>query len=440
MMDNNGSFGAMEAVLKAGADHDPITLQSALNEVERFSSEDHRDRDKMIQILLSYGAKPIPSSTFGPQERGYEIAVSATNGEFTGDGGTSVKEFCSFGDGGTSSQQNIRVESEGTADIWVRSDAQLIALVAVRKGWAPTFAGPFKPPFDKVFQELKLSLTGGAHASVVIVDEQGEPIAGAQLAVQYPGPPGVDSDTIISNSAGIAALEHIASAPLNLEVSADGYQADEVDNIRLDPAKPYRWTLKKGQITMGTVTDAATGKPIAGATIRLAGVLGPHTETHGGPADAPLLATSDATGRFTLACMRPDSRYYFFVDAPDHGGQFLQDIKAGEPELKIVLGPELTVHGKVIHFAHISPDDVSNGEVSGGYGQAFKFGDNTDESDSNIELTPKNDEAEFTANHLYAWPVGFRIGKKVIVVEAKDLPKNDLVIDLDAKATPSANR
>jgi len=437
MMTHNASAGAMEAVLKAGADHDPFTVQSAYNEVERFS-EDLHDEDQMRKLLISYGAKPTPPSDVLQPEHLYDIAVSATNGEFTGDGGTTIEEYSSSGSG--YSQQSIKIEWQGTAPVWIRGDDQSVILAAVRKGWAPTFAGPFQPPFDQKLKDLTISLDRGVQRSVIVVDEQGRPIAGAMLKAYYPGPPRIDCDAIATNDSGIGTLEHIASAPLNLQVSADGFQADEIDDIRMDPAKPYRWTLKKAQITNGIVTDAATGKPIAGVTIKLAGVLGPHADIHGDPEDAPVLATSDNAGRFALASMRTDSRYYLFVDAPGHGAQFLQDIKAGQSELKIALGPDLTVHGKVVHFAHVSPDDVSNGKMYGGYDQSFKFGGNYNGCGRNIELAPHNDEADFTISHLYAWPVQIQIGGKEITLAAKDLPKNDLVIDLDADSTRPGNR
>jgi len=137
--------------------------------------------------------------------------------------------------------------------------------------------------------------------------------------------------------------------------------------------------------------------------------------------------------------MRPDSRYYLFVEAPGHGGEFLEDIKAGQSELKVALGPELTIRGKVLHFAHIPPDHIFNGILIGGYGQSFKFGDSYNGTTSTIELTPKNDEADFTISHLYAWPVDIRIGGKEIALEAKDLPKTDLVIDLASDSTQAGN-
>lgn len=47
-----GSGGAVEAALKAGADHDPKMLQQAL------ISAAHMDRDEIVTVLLNYGAKP----------------------------------------------------------------------------------------------------------------------------------------------------------------------------------------------------------------------------------------------------------------------------------------------------------------------------------------------------------------------------------------------
>ena len=171
-----------------------------------------------------------------------------------------------------------------------------------------------------------------------MVNEEGEPVAGATLKPCYPGPPAIHCPAVIADRSGDAVIEHVGSAPLDVRVAAEGYESDEIDHMLLDPAKPYRWKLKKAQALKGMIFSAATGRPVAGGKIKLAGVRVPHEETHSDPALAPLLATSDAQGAFQLTTLRPDSLYYLFVDAPGYGGILLSEVKAGQPEINTKLG------------------------------------------------------------------------------------------------------
>jgi hypothetical protein len=164
----------------------------------------------------------------------------------------------------------------------------------VSPGYATAFGGPFTPPIQQKLDAFPFILGRGFNASMAIVDEEGKPVAAAALKAYYPGPPVVVLSETTTDTAGLVTFAHIGSAPLNILVHANGYQSDEIQGIRLNTSQPYRWVLRKGLILHGAVTAAATGQPIFGATIRLAGLLGPYNETYSDPPNAPLLATTDA--------------------------------------------------------------------------------------------------------------------------------------------------
>ena len=279
------------------------------------------------------------------------------------------------GSGGAS----VGLDESGTAAVWVQEDSSMLAICAVKEGYAPAFAGPFAPPTREKMANLQLKLTKGFSASIQVHDDAGEPIAGATLQAYYPGPPAIDADRLTkdafstTDASGLALLTHLGTAPLNVRVKADGFQADEVAAPRLDPARPYRWGLKRARSLPGLVVATATGQPIPGAKIKLAGVRGPHDETYFDPAKAPLLTTADEQGRFALTSLRPDSRYYFFVEAPGYSGAFLPGIQPGAPELKVTLGPELVIRGKIVNA---QPPMSYEGKVYLDVGQNFQFGAN----------------------------------------------------------------
>jgi hypothetical protein len=232
---------------------------------------------------------------------------------------------------------------------------------------------------------------------------------------------------VITDASGEAALDHVGTAVLNVQVTAEGYQSDEVAGIHLDAEAPYRWTLKKAQPLMGVVMSAETQRPIPGARIKLAGLRGPHNVSYSDPGTAPVLATADEQGRFALTTLSSLNRYFLFIEAPEHGGVLLGEIKAGQADLKIALGPELVVRGKVIH---IPAGLMHRGEVSVGYSQYFKIGDGMMAAGRQVMMKPVNDEAEFSIGPLYAYPLVIQLGEKEVKLDAKELPKSELVIDL----------
>ena len=236
----------------------------------------------------------------------------------------------------------------------------------------------------------------------------------------------------MTDASGQAAFDHVGTAPLTVQASADGYESDTLAAIGLDPARPYRWTLKRARTLAGSVTDAKTGQPVTAAKIKLAGARGPHDETHAKPANAPLLAVSDAQGRFALTSLRPDSVYDLYVEAPGHGGVLLNGIKTARAELQVALGPELTVRGKVIH---IPAGRLYEGEITMAYSQFFKIGGGFYADGTSWRVKAVNGEAEFVTAPLYDDAVSIQTERDGVELRAKDLPKSGLVIDL---AQPSA--
>ena len=161
--------------------------------------------------------------------------------------------------------------------------------------------------------------------------------------------------------------------------------------------------------------------------MKLAGIRGKLDESYSDPRTAPLLATADAQGRFSLMSLNSDCTYFLFVEAPHCGGVLLSDIKAEQAELKVALGPELTVKGKI---TQIPAGLMRRGVVNLSYDQTFQIGTQRFSTGVNVEVKPVDGEAEFSVGPLYVNPVGIRVGSKEMTVDTKELPKSDLLIDL----------
>ncbi len=295
------------------------------------------------------------------------------------------------------------VATGGWCTVNVPADTNTEWVAATKDGYAAAFAGPFTLRNMDKLNGLELTLTQGHAAAVEVVDEAGHPIADALLSANYPGPPEVTFVDVKTDAAGLAELEHLAEAPLSVRVRADGFQADEIKNVPLDPNKPFRWMLQKAISRHGTVTVAATGQPIAGAVVRLAYARGSANEDHLWPGSGPVLATTDKQGGFTLTTLPPDSHYWFFVDAPGYGGAYVTDVTAARGELKITLGPELMIRGKIIH---IPASALHGGKLTLKYNQTFAVGPfNSGTAGQSVELSPSNGEADFAVGPFYkAYP------------------------------------
>ena len=346
-----GSAGALEAVLKAGADQDESTLRAALVEVDRMDIRDYPEKDAMRHVLIERGAKPVLAQPTPSPSISCRGTVSVADGAFVDFSTVVVHRSESYGPngGGGRTWGSNNADADGSVDLDILQGATSASYAVAKEGYATVYAGPFTPLTKEKVEGIHFVLTKGFSAAIVTVDEAGQPIAGARLESYYPGLPVTKLAETTTDDSGNRIIEHIGEAPVNVRVLADGFQADEVTSIHLDPAKPYRWTLKKAQPQSGVVTAAATGQPIAGSKIKLAGVKGPHDESHLDPRTAPLLTTTDSQGRFILATLRPDSTYYLFVEASGYSGAFVAGIKLESSKLKVALGPELLIHSRIVH-------------------------------------------------------------------------------------------
>ena len=372
------------------------------------------------------GMAPTPA----PKAKAIEIKATAAteDGAPIGFDSAQIHPSMIFGPSGASLEQFFpSFDQEGTSFMRIPSDASDVGIAVTKEGYAAAFAGPFFPPLEEKLKGLHFTLTKGFSAVVQTVDEAGQPIAGARLKCHYSRPLYLDFAEATTDAEGRATLAHVGAGRLDLLVRADGYQADEADTIQLDPAKPYRWTLKKAQPLPGSVVTSA-GQPIAGAKVKLAGVRGPYNETNAGAVHAPVWATTDAQGRFVLTSLRPDSRYFFFVDAPGFAGKLLSGVRAAQPELKVVLGPELSVRGKFLHVPAASINAADHTFVFG-YEQYFDIEGKFWTVGQQGRVNPKDGEANFTINALYDNAVVIRAEDKEVNLEAKELPKAGLVID-----------
>jgi hypothetical protein len=216
------------------------------------------------------------------------------------------------------------------------------------RGCAPAFVGPYRLESDKPLENLDLTLQPGFTARVRVTDEGGRPISGVEIAGNYVhAANSYTRFTLKTGADGTGLLDHAATNAVHLEATAAGYEYDERDGVALKSGGEFLWVLKPARPTPGIVVARQTGQPIAEARVVMIAREGLFAGNWSEPESAPLLAKTDAMGKFALTCLNARSTYSVLVMAPGYAGEVVRGISAGQAVLNIALGAELTVKGRV---------------------------------------------------------------------------------------------
>jgi beta-lactamase regulating signal transducer with metallopeptidase domain len=226
-----------------------------------------------------------------------------------------------------------------------------IRLSAALDGYAPIFTERLHPDAKGNLPPVELVLSRGFDATIHVADPAGAPIPGASVVGVYDDGFILGRQAAVSDAAGIVVLHHVTdTAPMHLTVEIPGFQGDS-KRIQLSEGKPLEWTLMRASPTSGTVVDAKSGAPIAGAKVDLIQRSGvdeivyqPQKTWNNPP---PLLATTDSAGKFSLTTLRDGAKYAFLVTAPAHGSELVFGVYAGQTNLRWTLGPERIIRGSV---------------------------------------------------------------------------------------------
>jgi protocatechuate 3,4-dioxygenase beta subunit len=152
----------------------------------------------------------------------------------------------------------------------------------------------FRGPHGAESRKLSATITG------LVIDEQGRPVAGAEVVVttQAPWVPGAGqrARTDTTGRFLIPALQE--SQTYLLRASRAGFAPELLSATPYGEMAAYRITLQRGAAASGRVVDA-TGRPVAGARVSL-------SHGNGFDADPPYRATSGPDGRFEIPDLPPD--------------------------------------------------------------------------------------------------------------------------------------
>lgn len=325
--------GTTMTVALAGKLLTPQQRIDAIREIEKdhltFEKRKYTEED---QITLSASVKTIDNKPL--DERTY-IRISNQRPEESGTKGIRI----SRGDMGPFSRDGSLSVKVAYGAIW---------LCVKSEGYAPAFAGPLMTEPGGVIKDLNFILDKGFKGTVKIVNEDSEPVGGAKLVGDYRFRPGVSYSDIkvTTDKRGLAIVENAAQRAVDFTVTAEGYEAEKFENIRLNSERPVVLELTRAKETTGRVFSKGMGQPVPGAVVKVLMINGKSGSHSYGPDEGQTLATADDQGRFALRTLRSDSRYLLTVEAAGLGHKLLYNVTAGQEDIKVDLPGELRIKGR----------------------------------------------------------------------------------------------
>jgi len=367
------------------------------------------DEIRVSGVVRTYDGRPLPEDTYitlrsKRPSHGISMAISISrNGHFTRDG--SLNSMIEYG---------------------------RVFAMARCKSYAPAFAGPFEAEPGGSVEGIELVLGKGFAGRIKVMDETDKPIAGAKIIGGYTNPDGGYHHTIklTTDPNGLAIIQHAVARQVSLQIAADGFGSETFEGIVPDPNKAVALTLKTTPATTGTVVSKETGKPIAGAEVRvMLSRQGDHT--YGGSRiDGEPQAVTDEMGRFELTRLRSDREYLVLVKAENHGPEYLSNFRAGDSDLGAALGPKRTIRGRIVgdlDRLHVSRNGIPEATYWQRYG--FEYTSQCDSQES-TEIAIKDGVGYFEIEDCWGQRVNISVGGEYISVKVDEDPLDKVVIEL----------
>lgn len=335
-----------------------------------------------------------------------------------------------------SCNSGARISSNGSMSAKV--DYGIVWLDIKAKGYAQAFAGPLRTEPGGEIKDLSFILDKGFEAKLRIVNEDNEPVSGARLVGDYKVHPAYSYEDIklTSDENGLAVVKHAAERPARFTVSAEGYEVEKFEDVRLSAEKPAVLKLTPAKETNGVVFSKVTEEPVPDAEIKVLMVDRESGSHSYGPEQGRLLATTDEKGRFVLKTLRSDSRYLLTVEAEGFGHRILYDVMAGQEDIKIYLPDEMSIKGRI--EGPLEKLKKHDGKYFIRYGFGISYDHHSHWSSGKEALVDvRNGKGYFEITDIAGNRVSIGLGshRKVLNIE-KELPE-EVLIDLTDPVTTS---
>jgi hypothetical protein len=280
-------------------------------------------------------------------------------------------------------------------------------------------------------KDLNFILDKGFEAKLKVVNEDNEPVGGAELVGDYHFIAGTSYNDMkmTTDQLGLAIVENAAERPARFTVTADGYEVEKFEDVGLSAENPAVLKLTPAKETSGVVFSKETEEPVPDAEIKILMVDRESGSHSYGPDQGRLLATADDKGRFALRTLRSDSRYLLTVEAEGLGHTLLYDVVAGQEDIKVYLPDKLRIKGRIT--GPLEKLRKQDGKYLIRYGFGISYDGHSHWSSGKEALVDvRNGKGYFEITNIVGNRVSIGLGshRKVLDIE-KELP-DEVRIDL----------
>ena len=229
-------------------------------------------------------------------------------------------------------------------------------IVAFARGCSPTVVPSVTVEKTGIVSGIEIVLGPGRSLGGTVVDEAGEPVAGAEVFLDaHPRSFKTDDDLRqVTGADGRFALTDLAEGPVELIVRSAG--RPEVRMAVETGTTDVVLTLEEGRRIAGIVVDAATGKGVSGVEIlvkepgaRREAILDflegkrPHSATSDG--EGRFSVVNLASGTYTVSIGKSGDRE---ASAPAYTPLEVKGVKAGTEDLRLQLETGLSISGSLV--------------------------------------------------------------------------------------------
>jgi len=230
------------------------------------------------------------------------------------------------------------VSAKGTtAMLWLRAP-----------GYTPWFQGPMKPGPGPVTDTGLWVLEPQTHLIVRILSDKSEPVPDAKVSERCDPVPNTSfyAGSATTDAAGECVVPLVTDYSVSMDVMAAGFEPAKFKELNPTKDEPLVLRLTPSLPLVLRVLDKHTGKPVAGARIRMLAKRTPITSATYSPDRTPELGTSAADGVCTISDLHRKGLYWLLIDADGHGTELLERIAPGERR-DVRLGPPRIVTGTI---------------------------------------------------------------------------------------------
>jgi hypothetical protein len=230
--------------------------------------------------------------------------------------------------------------------------AGAVSLAIWAQSYAPLVLDHLEIKNNKI-GPLSLVLRRGFPAQLRLVGPDNKPLQGVKLSASTLAMtrfPNVAMPDVYTDQKGGAMIGNVdAKTVLTIRAAKPGWQMTDRTIGDWLPDHVVSWTLQPATLTSGTIVDAISHLPLAGADILLASQSGAGSSAPStySPDNAPVLGHGDNHGNFQLDNLNPDYSYNVYVKAPGYPFTVVP-IQPGDQGTRLALHRGLRISGRVL--------------------------------------------------------------------------------------------